>query len=171
MIGSTVSSELTAAAQGNFEKVRHDPFAMLPFCGYNMGDYFSHWLKIGKSYDPKKLPKIFHVNWFRKDSTGKLLWPGYGENIRVIKWIFEQCDDNPNSVESPIGLLPVKDAIDISNLNVTSQTMDELLKLDRTEWKKEVENIREYYKIFGDTLPTELLEELNALEKRLMYLF
>ena len=167
-VGSIVSSEVTAASQGNFEKVRHDPFAMLPFCGYNMGKYFAHWLKIGKSNDEKKLPKIFHVNWFRKDANGKFLWPGFGDNIRVIKWVFEQCDVNAYSVQTPIGLLPAKDAIDISNLNVDSLTMDDLLTVDRNEWKKEVENIREYYKIFGSDIPVELSEELNALEKRLM---
>ena len=166
-VGSVVSSELTAAATGNFGKVRHDPFAMLPFCGYNMGDYFKHWLEIGKAADPKKLPKIFHVNWFRKDVNGKFLWPGYGENIRVIKWIFDQCDETPNSLKSPIGLLPQKDAIDISGLNISEETMNELFKIDIADWKKEVENIREFYKTFGDDLPTELMNELNALEKRL----
>lgn len=166
-VGSIVSSEVTAAAQGNFEKVRHDPFAMLPFCGYNMGEYFSHWLKIGKMTAENKLPKIFHVNWFRKDANGKFLWPGFGENIRVIKWIFEQCDNNSNAVKSPIGLIPEKDAIDISNLNLNPQTMNELFKVDYDEWKQEVENIRKYYKIFGDDLPVELSTELNALEERL----
>lgn len=166
-VGSVVSSEITAAATGNFGKVRHDPFAMLPFCGYNMGDYFKHWLEIGKVADPKKLPKIFHVNWFRKDVNGKFLWPGYGENIRVIKWIFDQCDETPNSLKSPIGLLPQKDAIDISGLNISEETMNELFKIDIANWKKEVENIREFYKTFGDDLPTELMNELNALEKRL----
>ena len=166
-VGSVVSSELTAAATGNFGKVRHDPFAMLPFCGYNMGDYFKHWLEIGKVADPKKLPKIFHVNWFRKDVNGKFLWPGYGENIRVIKWIFDQCDETPNSLKSPIGLLPQKDAIDISGLNISEETMNELFKIDIANWKKEVENIREFYKTFEDDLPTELMSELNALEKRL----
>lgn len=166
-VGSVVSSEITAAATGNFGKVRHDPFAMLPFCGYNMGDYFKHWLEIGNAADPKKLPKIFHVNWFRKDVNGKFLWPGYGENIRVIKWIFDQCDETPNSLKSPIGLLPQKDAIDISGLNISEETMNELFKIDIANWKKEVENIREFYKTFGDDLPTELMNELNALEKRL----
>jgi len=168
-VGSIVSSEVTAAAQGNFEKVRHDPFAMLPFCGYNMGEYFSHWLKIGKMTDEKKLPKIFHVNWFRKDANGKFLWPGFGENIRVIKWIFEQCDNKSNSVTSPIGLIPAKDVIDISNLNISSQTMNELFKIDYDEWKQEVKNISKFYKIFGDDIPIELSNELDALEKRLNY--
>ncbi len=166
-VGSVVSSEITAAATGNFGKVRHDPFAMLPFCGYNMGDYFKHWLEIGKGTDPQKLPKIFHVNWFRKDVNGKFLWPGYGENIRVIKWIFDQCDETPNSLKSPIGLLPQKDAIDISGLNISEETMNELFKIDIADWKKEVENIREFYKTFGGDLPPELMSELNALEKRL----
>lgn len=167
-VGSIVSSEITAAATGNFGKVRHDPFAMLPFCGYSMGDYFKHWLEIGKTTDPKKLPKIFHVNWFRKDADGKFLWPGYGENIQVIKWIFDQCDETTNSVKSPIGLLPQKDAIDVSGLNISDETMNELFKIDPADWKKEAENIREFYKTFGDDLPAELLGELNALEKRLL---
>lgn len=148
-IDSIISSEITAAAQGNFEKVLHDPFAMLPFCGYNMADYFSHWLHIGKLADKEKLPKIFHVNWFRKSKDGKFLWPGFGDNIRVIKWIFEQCDNTPNRKESPIGFIPNDDAIDVSNL--------------------EVENIRQYYQIFGNDLPAELIDELNALDRRLSY--
>lgn len=166
-IGSIVSSEVTAAAQGNFEKVRHDPFAMLPFCGYNMSDYFKHWLKIGKTADENKLPKIFHVNWFRKDSNGKFLWPGYGENIRVIKWIFEQCEGNSNAVNSPIGFLPAKDAIDISALNVDQKSIEQLMTINHEEWKKEIENIRVFYKIFGDDLPKEFTFELAELEKRL----
>lgn len=167
-VGSIVSSEVTAAAQGNFERVRHDPFAMLPFCGYNMGKYFAHWLKMGKATSENKLPKIFHVNWFRKDDSGKFLWPGFGDNIRVIKWIFEQCDVNAYSVESPIGLLPDKGSLDISNLNIDAETIDELLDVNLNEWKKEVEDIRQFYKIFGDDLPEELMYELNALEKKLV---
>lgn len=168
-VGSIISSEITAAAQGNFERVRHDPFAMLPFCGYNMADYFSHWLKIGKLADKEKLPRIFHVNWFRKSKDGKFLWPGFGDNIRVIKWIFEQCDNMPNRIESPIGFIPADDAIDISDLTIDNYSMQELFKVDKDEWKAEVENIRQYYKIFGDDLPAELNDELNALERRLSY--
>jgi phosphoenolpyruvate carboxykinase (GTP) len=167
-VGSIVSSEVTAAAQGNFERVRHDPFAMLPFCGYNMGKYFAHWLKMGKATSENKLPKIFNVNWFRKDDSGKFLWPGFGDNIRVIKWIFEQCDVNAHSVESPIGLLPDKGSLDISNLNIDAETIDELLDVNLNEWKKEVKDIRQFYKIFGDDLPEELMYELNALEKKLV---
>ena len=166
-VGSILSSEITAAAQDNFKRVRHDPFAMLPFCGYNMGNYFSHWLNIGNASDAIKLPKIFNVNWFRKDANGNFMWPGYGENMRVIKWIFERCNDQPNFVESPIGLLPAKNTIDTSNLNISSETMDKLTNVDLELWKKEVENIREFYKIFGNDLPPELSDELNKLEKRL----
>lgn len=166
-VGSVVSSEVTAAATGNFGKVRHDPFAMLPFCGYNMGDYFKHWIEIGKMTDAKKLPKIFHVNWFRKDKNGKYLWPGFGDNIRVIKWIFEQCDDNSGSVVTPIGILPAEDDIDTTNLNLESNIIEKLLDVDIDEWRKEVENIRGFYKIFGDDLPPELSDELNSLEARL----
>jgi phosphoenolpyruvate carboxykinase (GTP) len=166
-VGSILSSEITAAAQDNFKRVRHDPFAMLPFCGYNMGNYFNHWLHIGKASDEKKLPKIFNVNWFRKDANGNFMWPGYGENMRVIKWIFDRCNDQPNFVESAIGLLPSKNAIDTSHLNVSSEIMDKLTTVDLELWKNEVENIREFYKIFGNDLPSELSDELNELEKRL----
>lgn len=168
-IGSIISSETTAAAQGNLERVRHDPFAMLPFCGYNMADYFSHWLHIGKLADKEKLPKIFHVNWFRKSKDGKFLWPGFSDNIRVIKWIFERCDNLPNHIKSPIGFIPKDDAIDVSDLEIDKCTMKELFNIDKDEWKDEVENIRQYYQIFGNDLPTELIDELNALDRRLSY--
>lgn len=166
-IGATVSSEITAAAQGNFETVRHDPFAMLPFCGYNMADYFAHWLVIGKNADHNKLPKIFHVNWFRKDSTGKFLWPGFGDNIRVIKWIFERCDNVNNYINSPIGRIPAENSIDLSNLKINFNNLIELFRIDKTEWKGEVENIRNFFKLFGNDLPEELIIQLNSLEKRL----
>jgi len=168
-LGSIVSSERTAAAEGKVGKLRHDPFSMLPFCGYNMGDYFAHWIKIGKSADESKLPRIFYVNWFRKDSNGKFLWPGYGENIRVLKWILERTEDKISAVETPIGFVPDENSIDISGLEISSNNLKELLFIDKEEWMREVNEIREFYKIFGSKLPKELREELNSLEERLKY--
>jgi phosphoenolpyruvate carboxykinase (GTP) len=167
-LGSIVSSERTAAATGVIGKLRHDPFAMLPFCGYNMGDYFEHWLRIGKETSPEKLPKIFYVNWFRKDESGNFIWPGFGENIRVLKWIFERTEKNNNSaVKTEIGYLPSKSSIDISGLDITENEMEALLSIQIDKWKTEAENVKNYYKIFGDRLPEGLKQELDNLEKRL----
>ncbi len=167
-LGSIVGSEITAAAiSANIGQVRRDSFAMLPFCGYNMGDYFKHWLKIGTQADAAKLPKIFYVNWFRKTADGKWLWPGYGENSRVLKWIFERVSGEGKAVETSIGYMPTEDAIDRSGLDVSQSDMKELLKVNKEEWMKEIASIREHYKKFGDKLPKELTDELNALEKRL----
>jgi phosphoenolpyruvate carboxykinase (GTP) len=169
-IGSIMGSEVTAAALDlKAGTVRRDPFAMLPFCGYHMGDYFAHWIKIGKKSSPEKLPKIFYVNWFRKDADGGWLWPGYGENSRVLKWVFEQCDGTGKAKETPLGYMPTSDAIDRSGLEdkVSDAAMEELLTVDREGWLREVEGIREHYAKFGDKLPAELNAELDALEKRL----
>ena len=167
-LGSIVGSEITAAAiSSKIGQVRRDPFAMLPFCGYNMGDYFRHWLNIGAKANPAKLPKIFYVNWFRKSGDGKWLWPGYGENSRVLKWIFEQVTGTGKAVETPIGLMPAPDAVDRSGLAVSDADMAELLSVDREGWLREVASIREHYASFGDKLPTELAAQLKALEKRL----
>lgn len=166
-LGSIVSSEQTAAAEGKVGAVRHDPFAMLPFCGYNMGDYFAHWLSIGKSADEEMLPKIFYVNWFRKDEEGKFLWPGFGDNIRVLKWIFERVDGADNAKETAIGYLPKDGTLDLSDLDVPEKNMQKLLNINKNLWHKEVKNIKEYYKIFGDKLPQRLIDELNNLETRL----
>jgi phosphoenolpyruvate carboxykinase (GTP) len=166
-IGSIVGSEMTAAAAGKIGELRRDPFAMLPFCGYHMGDYFSHWLKIGMKSAPDKLPKIFYVNWFRKTPDGKWLWPGYGENSRVLKWIFERTDGSGKAQETPIGFVPVPDAIDVSGLSISRDNMVELLKVDVNEWKKELDTIKEHYQKFGDRLPKALWDELAALETRL----
>lgn len=165
-LGSSVSSEMTAAAAGGKGQVRHDPFAMLPFCGYNMGDYFSHWLKIGKNADASKLPKIFYVNWFRKNSDGKFIWPGYGDNIRVLKWIFERTDDSKNYEDRPYGRIPAKGALDLSNLNIGDKDFESLFNVSKEEGLSELNELREYYKKFGDKFPKELNEELDALEKR-----
>ncbi len=167
-VGSIVGSEVTAAAIGLKAGVRRDPFAMLPFCGYNMGDYFGHWIKIGNTVsDKNKLPKIFNVNWFRKDSNGKFLWPGYGDNIRVLKWIFERIDNKAEAIETPIGFVPKNDSIDISGLNDQASKMAELLKVDKNEWLGECDMIEEHQAKFGNHLPSELSEELKNLRKRL----
>lgn len=158
-LGASVSSETTAAAKGKIGELRHDPFAMLPFCGYNMGDYFNHWLEIGKR--STKLPRIYNVNWFLKEN-GKFLWPGFGENSRVLKWIFERTSDKATAKETPIGYVPTD--LDTTNLNVD---LEKLLKIDIQAWTKETENISEYFKLFGDHLPKPILEELNQLKKRL----
>jgi phosphoenolpyruvate carboxykinase (GTP) len=167
-MGSIASSEKTAAAAGTVGEMRRDPFAMLPFCGYHMGDYFAHWLKMGKKTDPRKLPKIFYVNWFRKTPDGKWLWPGYGENSRVLKWIFERIEGTGKAIETPIGYVPSPGAIDTSGLNVSDADMTELLKVDTNDWLKEVESIKIHYSQFGDRLPQGLKDELAALEQRLL---
>jgi phosphoenolpyruvate carboxykinase (GTP) len=167
-LGSIVGSEMTAAASGKIGELRRDPFAMLPFCGYHMGDYFSHWLDIGKKTPPDKLPKIFYVNWFRKTADGKWLWPGYGENSRVLKWIFERTGGSGKARETPIGFVPAPDAIDVSGLSISLENIAELLKVDVSEWKKELDTIKEHYKKFGDRLPKALWGELAALETRLL---
>ena len=166
-IGSIASSERTAAAAGTVGELRRDPMAMLPFCGYNMGDYFAHWLEMGKSTDTSKLPKIFYVNWFRKDADGGWLWPGFGENSRVLKWIVERVSGKGEAVETPIGYLPESGAIDTSGLDITDDQMAELLNVDVEEWLNEIESIREHYARFEETLPEVLSDELAALEARL----
>ena len=166
-IGSIASSERTAAAAGTVGELRRDPMAMLPFCGYNMGDYFAHWLEMGKNTDASKLPKIFYVNWFRKDADGGWLWPGFGENSRVLKWIVERVSGTGEAVETPIGYLPAAGAIDTSGLDVTDDQMAELLNVNVEEWLNEIESIREHYARFEETLPEALSDELAALEARL----
>jgi len=168
-MGSIMGSEITAATiSSDIGKVRRDPFAMLPFCGYHICDYLQHWLDMGKKTDPEKLPRIFYVNWFRKDKDGNWLWPGFGENSRVLKWIIERVSGEGKAVETPIGYMPTIDAIDRTGLDVSDEAMKELLKVDKNEWKKEIESIKEYYAKFGDRLPRELARQLEALEKRFM---
>jgi phosphoenolpyruvate carboxykinase (GTP) len=139
---------------------------MLPFCGYNMGDYFNHWVKTGKKFDESKLPKIFYVNWFRKDEKGKFIWPGYGDNIRVLKWIFERLEGKKNYEEKPYGRVPAKRALDVTELNLSEKELDKLFQISKEEGLNEVKEMKEYYKKFGDKLPKELNEELSALEGR-----
>ena len=166
-LGSIMASETTAAAAGAVGNLRRDPFAMLPFCGYNMADYFGHWLKMGAVADASKLPKIFYVNWFRKGDDGRWLWPGYGENSRVLEWVFERCAGRGEAEETPIGFVPKKSAINVEGLNVTDADLNELLTVNLDEWRTEVGSIREHYATFGDHLPATLHAQVDALEARL----
>ncbi|MGO9027285.1 MAG: phosphoenolpyruvate carboxykinase (GTP), partial [Acidimicrobiales bacterium] len=166
-LGSIMASETTAAAAGAVGNLRRDPFAMLPFCGYNMADYFAHWLDVGQEADPEKLPKIFYVNWFRKDESGRWLWPGYGENSRVLEWVFERVSGTGEAVDTAIGYLPAPGAINTDGLDVSDADMAKLLAVDAEDWRAEVPLIREYYATFGAKLPDELLAEVDKLEKQL----
>ena len=145
---------------------RYDPMAMLPFCGYNMADYWAHWLEVGKK-DGAKLPKIFFVNWFRRGKDDKFLWPGFGENCRVLKWIFERCDGTTEAVDTPIGRLPAKGSLDVEGLDLPEEDLAELLRVDVSMWMKEVRAIRDYYVKFGDHVPAGLHAQANALSARL----
>ena len=140
--------------------------AMLPFCGYNMADYWGHWLEIGKK-GGGKLPKIFHVNWFRKSPEGEFLWPGFGENSRVLKWVFERCEGTAKAIDTPIGNVPAPDALDVSGLDVSEEDLAQLLSVDVDGWLDEIPKLRAYYATFGDHLPKDLVAELDALEERL----
>jgi phosphoenolpyruvate carboxykinase (GTP) len=165
-LGSIMASEKTAAAAGKIGELRRDPMAMLPFCGYNMGDYFAHWLKMGEK-GGAKMPKIFYVNWFRKSPEGKFMWPGYAENSRVLKWIFERCNGTAKAVDTPIGRLPAEGSLDVNGLDVAPETMKALNAVDAEGWKAELPMIREHFATFGDDLPNALKEQLAALERRL----
>ncbi len=166
-LGSILSSETTAAATGEVGNLRRDPFAMLPFCGYNMADYFAHWLTFSDRFDEAKLPKIFYVNWFRKGDDGRWLWPGYGENSRVLEWVFERTAGRGDAVETPIGYVPSATALNVEGLNVTPSDMTELLTVHADEWRDEVPRIRVHYAAFGEHLPAKLADEIDALEARL----
>jgi phosphoenolpyruvate carboxykinase (GTP) len=167
-LGSIMASETTAAATGQVGTLRFDPMAMLPFCGYNMADYFNHWLKIGTSADTSKLPKIFFVNWFRRDENGRFLWPGFGENSRVLKWVFERLDGAAGAHETPIGLLPTEDALDRNGLNVDAADLHELLSIDVEGWRAAVPQIRDHFAMFGERLPNQLVASLDDLERQLV---
>jgi phosphoenolpyruvate carboxykinase (GTP) len=164
--GSIVSSEKTAAAAGKIGELRRDPMAMLPFCGYNMASYWQHWINIGKK-DDAKLPGIYYVNWFRKDDNGKFMWPGFGENSRVLKWIFERCDGAAEAIETPIGNLPTIDAMDFSGLGLDETAIAELLRVEIDGWLQEIPMIKEYYAKFGDRVPAEFHEQLKDMQNRL----
>ncbi len=164
-VGSIMASETTAAAAGAVGVVRRDPMAMRPFVGYDMGDYFKHWLDMGHKIP--NAPKIFHVNWFRTDDEGHFIWPGFGDNMRVLMWILARCEDKVDAVETPIGFVPKAEDINIEGLDIDLDTIKELLRVDTASWKEDVENIKEFYAMVGDRVPAELKEELAALEARL----
>ncbi len=166
-LGSIMASETTAAAGGAVGNLRFDPMAMLPFCGYNMADYFGHWLKVGAATTSENLPKIFFVNWFRRDEDGRFMWPGYGENSRVLKWIFDRVDGNANATKTAIGYLPSPADIDVSGLNVTDADMNALLSIDSEGWKSALPQMRDHYAQFGEKLPAPLTIALNELESSL----
>jgi phosphoenolpyruvate carboxykinase (GTP) len=168
-LGSIMASETTAAATGAVGNLRRDPFAMLPFCGYNMADYFGHWLTFSERFDEEKLPKIFYVNWFRKGADGRWLWPGFGENSRVLEWIFERTAGRGDAEETVIGYVPTHDALDVSGLNVTRDDMKELLTVDNDEWREEIPRIREHYAQFNERLPEKLAAFVDDLEARLAH--
>ncbi|EDS10674.1 phosphoenolpyruvate carboxykinase (GTP) [Anaerotruncus colihominis] len=165
-VGSTMASETTAAAAGAVGVVRRDPMAMLPFCGYNMGDYWAHWLEMGKKLGDKA-PKIFNVNWFRTDDEGHFIWPGFGDNMRVLNWIVDRCEGKADAVETPIGYEPKPEDIDVEGLDITTDTVRDLLSVDKNLWKEEVKGIKEFYAKFGDKLPQALESELATLESNL----
>jgi phosphoenolpyruvate carboxykinase (GTP) len=166
-LGANVASEKTAAAEGTVGELRRDPFAMLPFCGYNMADYFGHWLKVGRMTDAAKLPRLYYVNWFRKDSGGRFVWPGFGENSRVLKWIIERLDGDAKAVETPIGNLPAPGALDTDGLRLSEADLDLLLTVDPQAWKLEADRMPEFFQMFGDHLPERLWELYQDLVDRL----
>ncbi|WP_016907746.1 phosphoenolpyruvate carboxykinase (GTP) [Streptomyces xiaopingdaonensis] len=166
-LGANVASEKTAAAEGKVGELRRDPFAMLPFCGYNMGDYFGHWVEVGRQADPEKLPRIYYVNWFKKNDEGKIVWPGFGENSRVLKWIVERLDGEAEAVETPIGRVPTKDALGTEGLGLSDADLDFLLDVDKDVWRSEAALVPEHFNTFGDHTPKELWDEYRALVQRL----
>ena len=160
-----MASETTAAATAKKGVLRRDPMAMLPFCGYNFADYWSHWISFDKKTN--KLPKIFHINWFRKDNEGKFLWPGFNENLRVLRWIIDRCDEKINARETAIGFLPHACDIDTSDLDISQQNIDELLSIDENDWIEEINSIGKYILSFGERVPIELINEYKKLSKSL----
>jgi phosphoenolpyruvate carboxykinase (GTP) len=165
-MGATMSSETTAAQAGAVGELRFDPMAMLPFCGYNLADYFAHWLKIGRR-EGVRPPRVFYVNWFRKDADGKFLWPGFGENSRVLEWIFRRCDEETEAVETPIGLLPAEGSINVDGLDVSAEALQELTTVDSELFREQLPQVEEYLATFGEHLPAEVTAQLEALKQRL----
>jgi phosphoenolpyruvate carboxykinase (GTP) len=163
-LGSIMASETTAAAGGALGKLRFDPMAMLPFCGYNMADYFAHWLKIGQKTSSNNLPKIFFVNWFRRDESGKFMWPGFGENSRVLKWIFDRIDDKVSARKTPIGYLPNIDDLDIVGLNISNSDIQTILNVDVKGWQESIVQIKDFYNKFDGRIPNELQTALHKLD-------
>jgi phosphoenolpyruvate carboxykinase (GTP) len=166
-LASNVSSEGTAAAENKVGELRRDPFAMLPFCGYNMGDYFGHWLSVGRATTPEKLPRIYYVNWFRKDAEGRFVWPGFGENSRVLQWVVARLDGRADAEKTPIGLVPTRDSLDLEGLEIADDRLDLLLTVDRDTWQEEAALIPAHYERFGEHLPAELWAEYRELVARL----
>jgi phosphoenolpyruvate carboxykinase (GTP) len=166
-IGSTIGSEQTAAAEGKVGSVRRDPMAMLPFLGYHVGDYFQHWINIGKSADESKLPKVFLVNWFRRGDDGRFLWPGFGENSRVLKWIVERIEGRAGGTSTPIGVVPSVDDLDLTGLDIDSADVAEALAVNADEWRAELPQIAEWFEFIGEKLPTGIKDEFDALKHRL----
>ena len=164
-VGAMVASETTAAATGAVGVVRRDPMAMLPFCGYNMADYFAHWMRVGAKSD--KAPRIFHVNWFRQDADGKFLWPGFGDNMRVLKWIVDRCDGKVQGTKTPIGYVPAAGELDIAELNIKPEVIEELLDVDPEAWQQELAGQKEWLEKFGSKMPKEMWEQFKGLEQRL----
>ncbi|MSW52696.1 MAG: phosphoenolpyruvate carboxykinase (GTP), partial [Actinobacteria bacterium] len=166
-LGATMSSEQTAAAFGKVGQLRFDPFAQLPFAGYNLGDYMNHWLKLGRSADEAKLPKIFYVNWFRKDEDGRFIWPGFGENSRVLEWIFRRTEGKADAVETPIGLVPRAEDLNIEGLDISREALEGLLTVDEAAVAAELPQIEEYLATYGDALPAEISAQLDSLKAAL----
>ncbi len=166
-LGSTISSERTAAAEGTVGELRRDPFAMLPFCGYNMGDYFAHWLKVGRQLRFDRAPRIFQVNWFRRGEDGRFLWPGFGDNSRVVDWIIRRISGEVSAVDSPIGRLPLTSDLNLDGLDISPQDLEELFAVDAEAWSKEADSTEEFFDTFGDTMPAALRAELASLRYRL----
>ena len=161
-----MASETTAAAAGAVGVVRRDPMAMLPFCGYHMGDYFQHWIDMGRKLGDKA-PKIFNVNWFRLDDDGNFIWPGFGDNMRVLNWIIDRCEGKADAEETPIGYVPKPEDIDLTDLDMDRDTLESILEVDKEVWQKEAAEIEEHYKKFGDRLPQELRDQLETLKANL----
>ena len=161
-----MSVETTAAASGEVGQLRFDPMAMLPFCGYNMADYFEHWLDVGRE-NPDRMPRVFLVNWFRKNDEGKFIWPGFGENSRVLEWVFRRCDGQGEAVETPIGLVPAEGELNLDGLDISAEAMAELTSVDEEGLRDELPQVEEHLAKFGDKLPGAVREQLDALKKRL----
>jgi phosphoenolpyruvate carboxykinase (GTP) len=166
-MGATMSSETTAAAAGQVGVVRRDPMAMLPFLGYHAGDYFAHWVKLGKNADATKLPKVFYVNWFRRDAANKFVWPGFGENIRVLKWAIERLEGTASAVDTPIGRVPAPGSLDVAGLDVSEQDLATALEVDLDQWRAEIPSIEEWFDKIGEKVPSSLRDELAELKQRL----
>jgi phosphoenolpyruvate carboxykinase (GTP) len=164
-VGASMASETTAAAAGKVGMIRRDPMAMLPFCGYNMGDYFGHWLAMGQKLD--KPPAIFHVNWFRKDAQGEFLWPGFGQNVRVLRWMLERVRGTAEARETPIGFVPTPGALDLDGLDLTPDAVNQLLSVDPADWTKDYQHLGEFLKPFGSHLPAGIQRQYDALGQRL----